>query len=489
MSGPESGDPPFPKSHQRIVIAYPNDQDTPGGPEIGPTEAARRVVARLLPRAYRRAVSEREIDAVVRVCQRGLDEGFSYLESLRYGLQAVLVSPQFLFREETKIDLPNGQQRIDDSALANRLSYFLWSSMPDDELLLLASQGQLHQEEILKEQIRRMLEDPKSDALLSGFFAQWLGLRNLTKIEVDASKFPVWSERLRGALIRETELFCRAMLREGKIRDLLAADYTFVNPRLAEYYGIEFSGKDPAEMYRRRPGRKGNDERRQGLYEEEETWIRVSLPANRRGILTQGAALALTSNPTRSSPVKRGKWVLETLLGDPPPSAPPNIPTLEQAKASEQATLRERLEIHRSNPSCAGCHKLMDPIGLGLENFDAIGRWRDADGAQTIVAQGELVDGTAFSGPAELVAILAQREKAIARNFTQRLLTYALGRGLQRADRCDVDKILEHSQAQEYTMRSIVEGIVLSDPFFQRSAAVAPPTLSRSERTDEPIPP
>ncbi|MFN6127343.1 MAG: DUF1592 domain-containing protein [Planctomycetota bacterium] len=489
MSGPESGDPPFPKSHQRIVIAYPNDQDTPGGPEIGPTEAARRVVARLLPRAYRRAVSEREIVAVVRVCKRGLDEWFSYLESLRYGLQAVLVSPQFLFREETKIDLPNGQQRIDDSALANRLSYFLWSSMPDDELLLLASQGQLHQEEILKEQIRRRLEDPTSDALLSGFFAQWLGLRNLTKIEVDASKFPVWSERLRGALIRETELFCRAMLREGKIRDLLAADYTFVNPRLAEYYGIEFSGKDPAEMYRRRPGRKGNDERRQGLYEEEETWIRVSLPANRRGILTQGAALALTSNPTRSSPVKRGKWVLETLLGDPPPSAPPNIPTLEQAKASEQATLRERLEIHRSNPSCAGCHKLMDPIGLGLENFDAIGRWRDADGAQTIVAQGELVDGTAFSGPAELVAILAQREKAIARNFTQRLLTYALGRGLQRADRCDVDKILEHSQAQEYTMRSIVEGIVLSDPFFQRSAAVAPPTLSRSERTDEPIPP
>jgi mono/diheme cytochrome c family protein len=489
MSGPDEGDPAFPKVHEQIVVAYPDDRDSPDGPAIGQLEASRRVISRFLPRAYRRAVTEQEIDAVVTVCQRGWDEGFSYLESLRYGLQAALVSPQFLFREESYRVLPNGQRCIDDYSLASRLSYFLWSSIPDEELMRLASRGELNQETNLRAQIQRMLDDPKSDALLTGFFAQWLGLRNLNKIDVDENKFPAWSERLRDAMIRETELFCRALLREGKISDLLNADYTFVNPRLAEYYGIEFEGQDPAQMYRRRPGKKGNDERRLGLYDEENKWIRVALPTHRRGIVTQAASLALTSNPTRSSPVKRGRWILETLLGDPPPTAPPNIPSLEQAKAAEQATLRERLEVHRSNPSCAGCHKLMDPIGLGLENFDAIGRWRDADGGQPIASQGELVDGRTFDGPVELVAILAQRQDAIARNLTQRMLTYALGRGLQRADRCDVDTILERSRAQQYTMRSIVEGIVLSDAFLQRSISPIPDPLSRSEPADEPTRP
>jgi len=481
MSGPESGEPAFPKSHQRIIVAYPTDQDSPDAAQIGVTEASRRVVASFLPRAYRRPVTPEEIEAVVAICERASGQGFSYLESLRFGMQAMLVSPQFLFRGERIIDLPNGEQRIDDFALATRLSYFLWSSMPDDQLMQLASQGQLRDEVVLKAQIDRMLQDPKSDAILSGFFAQWLGLRNLNKIEVDEAAFPYWSDRLRAAMIRETELFCRSLIRDGKISDLLRADYTFVNPRLAEYYGIPFEGRDPADMYRRRPGRKGNDQRRQGLYEEEDKWIRVPLPENRRGILTQGAALALTSNPTRSSPVKRGKWILETMLGDPPPSAPPNIPSLEQAKADANATLRERLEIHRSNPSCAGCHKLMDPIGLGLENFDAIGRWRDQDGGHPIQSQGELADGRTFSGPAELVAILAQREDSIARNFSERMLTYALGRGLQRVDRCDVDKILKQAHSQAYTIRSILEGIVLSDAFLQRSQPTVSNTLTLSE--------
>lgn len=489
MSGPESGEPAFPKAHQRIVVAYDTDHDTAESPPIGLAEASRRVFAQFLPRAYRRPVTPQEIDAVVMVCQRASDEGFSYLDSLRYGLQAVLVSPQFLFRHERKLDLANGQQQIDDYSLASRLSYFLWSSMPDDELMLLASQGQLGDEAVLQRQIVRMLEDPKSDGLLSGFFAQWLGLRNLNKIEVDANKFPSWSDRLRAAMIHETELFCRAFIREGKIGDLLTADFTFVNPRLAEYYGIDFEGRDPSEMYRRRPGRKGNEERRQGLYEEEDKWIRVTLPSNRRGIVTQAAALALTSNPTRSSPVKRGKWILETILGDPPPSAPPNVPSLELAKADASATLRERLEVHRSNPSCAGCHKLMDPIGLGLENFDAIGRWRDSDGEHPIAAQGELVDGRTFSGPEELVAILAERRDAIASNFTRRVLTYALGRGLHRTDRCDVDKILERSKSQGYTIRSIIEGVVLSDAFLQRSTAKKPNPLSFAEPANEPVPP
>jgi hypothetical protein len=205
------------------------------------------------------------------------------------------------------------------------------------------------------------------------------------------------------------------------------------------------------------------------LYENEDKWIRIATPENRRGIMTQSAALALTSNPTRSSPVKRGRWILETILGDPPPSAPPNVPSLEQTQAAPTASLRERLEIHRSNPSCAGCHKLMDPIGLGLENFDAIGRWRDREGDLEIAAQGELIDGRKFSGPTELIGILAERQDAMARNFTQRLLTYALGRGLQRPDRCDVDKILERSKQEGYTIRSIVDGVVQSDAFVQRS--------------------
>ena len=469
LVGPESGQPAFPKAHVKLVIATPEDRDTPDALPIGFVEATRRVFRGFLPRAYRRQVTDDEVHAVMMVCQKAQEAGFGYEESLRFGLQAVLVAPQFLYRNETTQTVANGGRGIDAFAIANRLSYFLWATMPDEELLSVAGTGTLHEPDVLKKQVDRMLKDPRADSLLSGFFAQWLGLRNLTKIDVDRDKFPFWSDRLRNAMVRETEMFCSSMLREGSIGDLLLADYTFVNPRLAEFYGLNFEGKDPSELYRRRPGKKGNDPRRQGIYDNEEKWIRVPLPENRRGMMTQAAVLALTSNPTRSSPVKRGKWILETDLGDPPPSAPPNVPTLEQAQAAEGTSLRERLEIHRANPSCAGCHKLMDPIGLGLENFDAIGRWRDREGSVEIDAKGELVDGRTFSGPRELVAILAERQDSMAQNFVQRLLTYALGRGLQRPDKCDVDKIMEQSKSQGYTIRSIVEGIVLSDAFLQRS--------------------
>lgn len=478
--GPEKGEPAYPKSHSMLVSAVPEDRDQPDASPIGVTEATRRVFQRFLPRAYRRPVSDAEVHSVMMVCQKAQEAGYSYEEALRYGLQAALVAPQFLFRSESKVQTADGVRGIDDFAIASRLSYFIWSSTPDEALIQAARDGALRDVEALRAQVARMVADRKADALLTGFFAQWLGLRNLNKIDVDRDKFPFWSDRLRAAMIRETELFCQSMLREGNVRDLMLADFTYVNPRLADFYGVAFEGKDPAEMYRRKPGRKGPDPRRTGRYDDEEKWVRVPLPENRRGMLTQAAVLALTSNPTRSSPVKRGKWILETVLGDPPPSAPPNVPTLEQAKADENASLRERLEIHRSNPSCAGCHKLMDPIGLGLENFDAIGRWRDKDGSQAIAAQGELVDGRTFSGPQELVAILAEREDSVARNFTQRLLTYALGRGLQRPDRCDVDRILEHSKSTGYTIRSIVEGVVLSDAFLQRSTepSVAQSTTS-----------
>lgn len=468
LVGPEQGEPAFPRIHERIVVAYPETTDQAGGDAIGFQEASRRVFHALLPRIYRRAVTDEEIQAVVTVCQRASEAGYQYEQALRYGLQAALVSPQFLFRTERWVENAQGT-RLDDYGIASRLSYFLWASMPDAELLQLAAEGRLHESDVLQTQVTRMLEHPNADSLLKGFFAQWLGLRNIQKIDIDREKFPFWSDRLKAAMIRETEMFCKAVMKDGTIEDLLLADFTFVNPRMAEFYGVQFDGQDPSELYRRRPGSNDGNPRRQGLYQREDEWIKVTLPENRRGILTQAASLALTSNPTRSSAVKRGKWVLETVLGDPPPSAPPNVPSLEQTKADDNASLRERLEIHRSNPSCAGCHKIMDPIGLGLENFDAIGRWRDKEGELPIVAEGELVDGTKFSGPKELIAILSQKTDSVAKNFTERLFTYALGRGLQRADRCDVDTILEKSRANRYTIRSLIEGIVLSDAFLQRT--------------------
>lgn len=477
LVGPEQGQPAFPKAHAQLVIATPEDRDAPDGLPIGLVEATRRVFKQFLPRAYRRPVDESQIEALVMLCQKANDAGYSYEESLRFGVQAALVSPQFLYLDEVPVEHDDGSRGIDDYSLANRLSYFLWSTMPDPELMQVAGRGQLREPEVLRQQVQRMLNDKRSEALLSGFFSQWLGLRNLKKIDIDREKFPAWSDRLRDAMIRETEMFCNSVLREGKIRDFLLADYTFVNPRLAEYYGVAFDGRDPSELYRRRPGRRGNDMRRQGLYDDEDKWIRVTLPDQRRGMMTQAAVLALTSNPTRSSPVKRGKWILETVLGDPPPSAPPNVPTLEQAKAADGASLRERLEIHRSNPSCAGCHKLMDPIGLGLENFDAIGRWRDAEGEGEgklpIDARGELADGRSFGSPRELVSILAEKEDSMARNFVERMLTYALGRGLQRPDRCDVDTILEQSRADGFAIRSILECIATSDAFRQHQSAPA----------------
>ena len=479
LVGPEQGDPAFPKIHQQVVVATPEDRDQADAMPIGFTESTRRVFNKLLPKLYRRAVSDDEVHAVMMICQKASDSGCSYEESLRYGLQAALVSPQFLFRSENLVE-SDGLRRLDDYGIASRLAYFLWASTPDETLLNIAAQNQLHEPDILRVQVLRMLDDPRSDSLISGFFAQWLGLRNIQKIDIDRDKFPVWSDRLRAAMLKETEMFCKHLLREGSIEDFLTADFTFVNPRLAEFYGLEFDGKQPSELYKRRPGRNDGDPRRQGLYEQEDRWIRVTLPANRIGVLTQAAALALTSNPTRSSAVKRGKWVLETVLGDPPPSAPPNVPSLEQAKADDKASLRERLEIHRSNPSCAGCHKLIDPIGLGLENFDATGRWRETEDGREILAQGSLADGKVFTGPIELIKILSERTPDVSKNFTQRLLTYALGRGLQRADRCDVDKILAQAKENRYTIKSVILAIVQSDPFLQRSPALPQTQANRN---------
>ena len=464
-NGPEDGQPAFSKQHEKFVTANPEQKDTPEGMPIGASEAARRVFLPLLSRAYRRPTSAEELQAVVGVCEKAALAGFGYEESIRYGLQAVLVSPNFLFRTENT----EASEMLDDYAIATRLSYFLWSTMPDETLTQLAATGRLRHPEVLKEQIGRMLESPRAEALNQGFFGQWLGLRKLRKIEVDREKFPLWSERLQNAMVKETALFCMHLLRSGSIDEITDANFTFLNPRMAEFYGMQFEGKNPADMAQKSLGKRGNTERRLGLYDDEDKWIRVELQNSRKGLLTQAAVLALTSNPTRTSPVKRGKWILENVLGDPPPSAPPGVPSLEQGNHQADASLRERLEIHRSNPSCAGCHKLMDPIGLGLENFDVIGKWRERDGNSAIDAKGQLVDGRTFEGPAELVSLLSAKKPQITENFATRMLTYALGRGLQRQDKCDIDRIVQHANQNSRSIRSIVEAIVLSDAFLQKA--------------------
>jgi hypothetical protein len=334
----------------------------------------------------------------------------------------------------------------------------------------LAQQDRLHDPSVLKQQVRRMLASPKSEALIKGFFSQWLGLRNLNKIDIDREKYLQWNDRLRASMIKEVEMFCSQLLTDGVVDDFTTATFTFVNPRMAEFYGLQFDGRDPAGMYPNQARERGGENRRSRSYEREDDWIRIELPENRKGILTQAAILALTSNPTRTSPVKRGKWILENMLGDPPPSAPPNVPTLEQAKHEPNASLRGRLEIHRSNPSCAGCHKIMDPIGLGLENFDAIGRWREKEEGKEIVPSGELADGSKFSGPSELVEILSSRRDQILENLASRMMIYALGRGLQRVDRCSLDRVIRYTNQNDRSVQSLIEAIVMSDAFLQAPA-------------------
>jgi hypothetical protein len=317
--------------------------------------------------------------------------------------------------------------------------------MPDEELFQLATAGTLHRTEVLEQQTLRMLRNQKADALAENFAGQWLNLRNLAHAVPDPQRFSAFDESLRQAMRRETELFFTAVMHEDRsILDFLTADFTFVNARLAQYYGLT--------------GVQG------------ETFQRVGLgDGNRRGLLTQASVLTLTSNPTRTSPVKRGKWILENLLGTPPPAPPPNVPALEETqKASPLASVREQLELHRKNPVCASCHREMDELGFALENFDPIGRWRERDGNSPINASGRLPNGETFSGPRELTALLAQRQTEFSRALARRLLTYALGRGLAYYDRGAVERIVKHLEERDYRFSALILGIVTSDPFRMR---------------------
>lgn len=456
-----AGPPVETESYAKLTEAKPSET-------LSPVEAARQNLTPIIRLAYRREPTPEDVERVLSVVRMSLELGESFEKSLGMGLRAILVSPHFLFRVEEE----DGSSEIQQYALASRLSYFLWSSIPDSTLLELARDGRLSQPDVLEAQVRRMLSDARSEALIKHFFGQYLGLGNLRDVSPDPEQFPEWNDRLRDAMQRETELFCREIVREDlPVDTLLRGDFTFVNPRLAEYYAIEFDGQDPSDLFERGPG--FHDGRRKGRnkdYLDEHRWVKVPAPNRRRGVLTHGSILTLTSNPTATSPVKRGKWIMETILGDPPPPAPPNVPAFEETQSEHKnITLREQLAIHRANPSCASCHDVMDPLGLGFENFDAIGRWRDTDSGLAVDASGKLADGQTFSGALELLDRLSEKQSQIYRYFAEKLLMYSLGRELEPYDQCAVDTIMQVSAESGFRLSSFVLAVTQSEPFTKRS--------------------
>jgi hypothetical protein len=360
-------------------------------------------------------------------------------------VQTVLMSPNFLFRVEHDPKPAAGSHRINDYELASRLSYFLWSSMPDDELSRLAKEQKLNQPEVLAAQVKRMTADAKASALVENFAGQWLGVRNLDRKPPDPDRFPTTDDELLDYMHKETNLFVAAMFHEDRsILDFIDAPFTYLNGPLAQHYGIE--------------GVTG------------EAFRRVDVTgAQRGGILTQGSILTVSSYPTRTSVVTRGKWVLENLLGTPPPPPPPDVPTLAEQEIGSSASLREKMEQHRATPACAVCHVQMDPIGFGLENYDASGEWRTHDGKFLIDASGVLPGGKPFNGAKGLEGVLKSRSDLFVHNFTEKLMTYALGRGVERFDKSAVDTIVEDAAAHDYRFSRLIMGVVNSKPFLMRS--------------------
>ena len=420
------------------------------------SDCIRRIVTPIARRAYRRPVTSAEIDRLMAVAQLASTKGFTPAQCVQFAIQAILVSPNFLFRIEQD---PKGRfAPVSDLELASRLSYFLWSSAPDDELLTLAEQKRLRKPGVLEQQVTRMLGDKRSRALSENFAGQWLETRSLAGVKPDALKFPTWSPALQEDMQTETALFFDHILRENRpIAEFITADYAFLNGRLAQHYGIV--------------GITGSDFRK----------VQVD-PAQRGGILTQGSILTLTSYPIRTSPVLRGKYILDVVLGAPPPAPPPDVPGLNESKVGTAASLREALARHRSDAICASCHSRMDPLGFGLENYDATGRWRVKDGETAIQAGGKLPNGVEFSTPAELKALLLKDLPAFNRNLTEKMLTYALGRGLESYDRPVVRDIVRKVEASGGQMQAVVREIVQSLPFQARRGQQNQPVKVASTR-------
>ncbi|CAN5507489.1 DUF1592 domain-containing protein [soil metagenome] len=436
VEGPFNPPAPVIPELQRRLLAH--------APGLEPREAAREIVSRFATQAYRRPVTPDEVERILKIYDRAEKEGERFESRMRLAFARILVSPYFLFRVE--LDPPGSSAgtsyRINDYELASRLSYFFWSSMPDAELFALAAKGQLRPS--LAGQIKRMLKDPKSAAFFQNFPDQWLTLRALANVAPDPKQFPKFNAELRDAMNRETELFFEAVVREDRsIGDLLDANFSFVNEKLAQHYGIA--------------GVKGKEFRR------------VTLPANRGGLLTQASILTLTSNPTRTSPVKRGKWVLDQILNSAPPPPPPDVPPLPEG-GELKGTMRQMMEMHRANPVCSSCHQKMDPIGFAFENFDAVGAWREKDGAFVVDASGTLPNGQNFKGPGELKTILKAKKDVFARCLTEKLLTYALGRGLEYYDKCAVDTIVAALARDNFRFSTLLDEVIKSEPFQMRMA-------------------
>lgn len=442
--GPYTSDTPGDSpSRRKIFVSQPR---TPAGED----QSARRILSSLMRRAYRRPVTDTDLQGPLALYRQArADGGTDFEAGIEMALSGVLVSPEFLFRvEHDPAGLPaNTPYRISDYELASRLSFFLWSSIPDDALLDAAAAGTLHEPAVLEREVRRMLADARAEALVTNFAAQWLHLRNLDAITPDMRLFPDFDDNLRQAFRQETTFFFDSVLREDRsVLDLLRSNYTFVNERLAKHYGI--------------PHIYGSRFRRITL--DDDSW--------RGGLLRQGSILTVTSYATRTSPVVRGKWILDNLLGVPPPPPLPDVPALKDNTVDGNLTVRKRLAEHRKNPQCASCHNLMDPIGLSLEKFDAVGRRRSVEDGVAIDASGGFPDGSKFADVAGLEAALLRRPELFVGAFTEKLLTYATGRGVEYYDAPTVRAIVREARAQEFKMSSIVLGVVKSPPFQMRTS-------------------
>jgi hypothetical protein len=440
-------------SRRRIFLCHPENKKSE-------TLCARQIVSTLLRRAYRQPATGADIARAMSFYESGAGaDGFE--AGVEFALQRILTSPKFLFRIERDPAgvAPGAVYRVSDTELASRLSFFLWSSSPDDGLLEAASRQKLGNTAAFDRQLERMLSDPRSRVLIDNFAGQWLELRNLRNVQPNTDGFPDWDDNLRQSFRRETEMFFESIIREDRsIFDLLTANYTYVNERLARHYGI--------------PNIYGSRFRRVTVVDEA-----------RKGILGQGSILALTSHATRTSPVVRGKWILENILGTPVPPPPPNVPPLkENQEGDKPRTMREQMAEHRVNAVCASCHKVMDPIGLAMENFDAVGAWRANDAGSPIDASGELADGTRVDGVVALRNALVSRPELFAGTFTEKLLTYALGRGLDYRDMPAVRAIVRDAARQNYRFSAFISGVTHSTPFRMRTASEPEVGGARSQR-------
>jgi hypothetical protein len=433
-------------SRRRIFSCQPKGGAANANTASGDDACAKSILTTIARRAYRRPVTDKDVRTLLDFYDIGKADG-GLEAGIQLALERVLVSPDFLFRIEND-ETPNRGTNVyplTDIELASRLSFFLWSSIPDDQLLDVAAKGHLKDPKVLEQQVRRMMADPRSKALVDNFAGQWLVLRNVRSAAPDPDLFPDFDDNLREAFQRETELFFESQLHEDRsVIELLSANYSFLNERLARHYGVDNVYGDRFRRVTFTDGRRG-------------------------GILSHGSLLTVTSYPNRTSPVLRGKWLLETILGTPPPPPPPDVPALEdRGEGGKLASVRERLERHRKNVACSGCHSIMDPLGFALENFDAVGRWRTEDAGAVVDASGALPGGASFKGPAGLRDILIQRKDQFAANVTEKLLAYALGRGIEYYDLPAVRKISNEVAPTDYRWSSIILGIVKSTPFQMR---------------------